>query len=159
MEQQHEVQVQATISMAGGMKLTELTCFERLRHFEDILRPTWTTWSDRTDEMVELLDHPIMPGFGGRLLSHFGTRPERRVVLDALLHLGPGFLQCVAALSDGSFPGMQSPPAGGIAASTLGGNTDACYMWRTGGLAETRRQKIIRSHDADAAASAEQKKT
>jgi len=159
LEQQHEVQAQATVSMAGGMKLTELMCFERLRHFEDIERPTWATWSDRTDEMAELVDHPVMPGFGGRLLSNFGNRPERRAVLDALLHLGPGFLQCVAALSDGSFPGTQSRSTGGIAASTLGGNTDACYMWRTGGLAETRRQEMIRSHEADAASRAEQEKT
>ena len=149
---QHEVHAHTTVKM-DGMTLGSLHCEERRRSLADAGKDSWNEWSDRTAETSELVRQRIMPGLGGRLISMYAERPERRLVLDALLHLAPGFLQCVAALSDGWMGAGKSPPSH----ATLGGMQNACYMWREEGILDRRRQEYAAqlTNDVDASGTAE----
>jgi hypothetical protein len=135
LDRQHEVQARAVIRM-NGLELQTLGCEERSRGFADVGAPSWNQWHDRADELGDLVGERIMPGFGSRLLAKFGQSGERRRLLDALLHLGPGFLQCIAALGDG---GLMLAGGTSSGVEDIGGNRDACYMWRSSGaLGRTR---------------------
>lgn len=141
---QHEVQALARVAM-NGMELQELRCEERRRSNADAGNEGWTTWTDVNAESAELVGHKIMPGLGGRLFSMYAEREERRLVLDALLHLGPGFLQCVAALSDGWISVGESNDSDDSKApshAAMGGMQNACYMWRAEGALDQRRQEF-----------------
>ena len=135
LDRQHEVHALGSVTMAR-MSLASLHCEERQRELSDMTSDRWNEWMARSDELDELLGHRIMPGLGGRLLSLYAERPERRLVLDTLLHVGPGFLQCVAALADGWVGSGRKPPSH----ATLGGMQNACYMWREEGFLDQRRQ-------------------
>ena len=126
---QHEVEAHAIVALAG-MQVRALTCAERVRSQADLGHEAWTRWTPIGDEVQHVVDQPIMPGLGSRLIGALADREERAVALDALLHLGPGFLQCLAALPDGGVLGGTSDSG---AVQQVGGNRDSCYMWRTGG--------------------------
>ncbi|MCA9509974.1 MAG: DUF2889 domain-containing protein [Myxococcota bacterium] len=142
---QHDVRVHARVEM-GGMKLAAVRCAERARTRADFGTARAGAWSERDDEVAALAGERIMPGLGSRLFALYAERPERRHVLDALLHLGPGFLQCIAALWDG--PTSAGGAGGGEGIATVGGMPDACYMWRAGGGLERRRTAYIAEREA-----------
>ena len=81
-------------------------------------------------------------------INRLGDRAEASGVLDALLQLAPGFVQCTPALTDavlGRVAAAQeaatrrSEPADAEARPSLpsflalGGAADSCYMWRRDG--------------------------
>jgi len=138
LEQQHEVQAHAVVAM-DGLRLLALDCNERVRGLGDIGSDGWLHFEDRSEDVATLVGERIMPGLGSRLFGALATAPERRVLLDALLHLGPGFLQSIAPLGEALLgqPGAPPPVAG------VGGNPNACYMWRNGGAMEQRREVML----------------
>ena len=59
-------------------------------------------------------------------------------MLDALLQLAPGFVQCTPALSDRMFDRVKSDDTQSVSHGmprflASGGGTDSCYVWRRGG--------------------------
>jgi hypothetical protein len=79
-----------------------------------------------------------MPGLGTELRGLLGARPEAARMLDALLQLAPGFVQCTPALSDRMFDRLKPSESQGVRHGmprflASGGGTDSCYIWRRGG--------------------------
>jgi hypothetical protein len=136
LDQQHEIQAHARVPLES-LTLASLRCEERTRGLEELGRDAWHEWTDRSDELQDLVGARIIPGLGGKLLAKYAERSERRILQDALLHLGPGFLQCVAALSDGMMASSKPAPVH----AAIGGQTDACYIWRSGGKIAQRVRK------------------
>lgn len=141
---QCEVEAHARVPLAS-MKLAELRCRERARSRADFGTPRASEWRDRDDEVRALEGERIMPGLGSRLFALYAARPERSAVLDALLHLGPGFLQCIAAVWDGP-----SAAGGGEGIASIGGMPNACYMWREQGELARRRSAYVAGRGARA---------
>jgi hypothetical protein len=88
--------------------------------------------------VAELVGLNVMGGLGGEVLRRFaGTRgePETRRLLDVLLNVAPGFIQCMAALTDRWLAGPRSATSGSVGspAFSVGGSADSCYMWRSEG--------------------------
>jgi len=141
---QEEVRVLTVVSMQEMSMLVE--SIEAGERHRDATNVGTAEWVDHSAELASLCSRRIMPGLGGTLFGLFAERPERRLLLDALLQLGPGFLQCFAALSDhwvGKSTGKAAPVA------SMGGLDDACYMWRKGGyLSEKRRLAIEKGGDS-----------
>jgi len=125
LELQEEVRGCARIALEG-FAIESLEAVERRRRQEELAEGRWR---DRAAALEGLRGRRVLPGLGSALFRAFGERPEERLLLDALLHLAPGFVQCVAALTDTSGPRTGPPPA----YATSGGGSDACYMWRRGG--------------------------
>jgi len=136
----HEVRVHADLDLASA-RIQKLAAAERAR------QETWPRdpWVDRSADVAVLVGQPILPGLGSRVLEAF-TRPADRMLAHALLHLAPGFVQCTAVFSELA-PGSAGTEAPGRSraarpAIPIGGYTDSCYMWRTGGpLARLREQR------------------
>lgn len=147
LRRQHEVQAHARIAMSG-LVLDSLDCAERTRTLGDRGSAAWMDFADRSAELAPLVGAPVMPGLGRRLLDLLGGQRERAPMLDALLHLGPGFLQSIAAVGDAALgaPGTLPPVAG------VGGNAGACYMWRHDGAIERKRGAAIVSNEPATAA-------
>lgn len=137
LERQDEVRVHATVDMVDfAMTLHTLEGAERSRGPATMASARWQTHSAA---LAPLVGRRVMPGLGGALFGLLGERSERRLLLDALLHLGPGFLQCIAALSDD----WSERPARGSPVASMGGREDACYMWRSDGVLARRRQRFL----------------
>jgi hypothetical protein len=90
-------------------------------------------WLDRTPEVEDLAGLPLLSGLGSELLRRLGARPELRLLLEALLSLAPGFIQCVPPLLDYRFAAKGKPSPEQARALGIGGLPDSCYMWRRGG--------------------------
>ena len=90
-------------------------------------------FADRSELVRDLVGRPLLGGLGAALVQRFGARPDDAPRLDALLALAPGYVQCVAAVSDLFLPGGAAPSA------SLGAGLDSCFMWRSGGALQTRR--------------------
>jgi len=125
---QTEVRALATLDFATTA-LRELRLEERTRTRAALALP----FEDRSERVRELVGRPLMAGLGAELVTRFGGRPEDAPCLDALLALAPGYVQCVAAVSDLFLPGGPGPSA------SLGARPDSCFMWRSGGALQTRR--------------------
>jgi hypothetical protein len=125
---QTELRVVATLDLATTM-LRELRAEERTRTRAEL---TSVGFSDRSGELQELVGRPLMAGFGAELVRRFAADPASGPLLDALLNLAPGYVQCVAAVRDLFLPG-------GPAAASLGARPDSCFMWRRGGALEAVR--------------------
>ena len=104
--------------------LRALGAEERTRTRDDLHAP----FRDRTAELADLVGRPLMAGFGPALVQRFAGAPADAPLLDLLLNLAPGYIQCVAAVSDLFLPGAGRGDAGG-----LGARPDSCFMWRSGG--------------------------
>jgi hypothetical protein len=79
--------------------------------------------------LSELAGKSFFGGFAGECLARFGSAPEDRPLLDALLQVAPGFLQCMAGMSE-------AWPAASLRSGSFigtGGHPDACYIWRRDG--------------------------
>jgi hypothetical protein len=79
--------------------------------------------------LSELVGTSFFAGFAAQCLARFGAPPEDRPVLDALLQVAPGFLQCMAGMSE-AWPAASLRSGSRIG---TGGHADACYMWRREG--------------------------
>jgi hypothetical protein len=121
-----EVRVLARVELARGMTLSQLQVFERRRNYDEI---ETAAWRDRSEELSPLMGQSVMSGMSRRLLELLGGRREDRPLLDALLSLAPGFIQCLASLSE------SWPAAAKARPDLLGmqGRVGSCHMWREGG--------------------------
>jgi hypothetical protein len=129
----HEVRVLAHVGLAD-LQFQSLEVGERLRTRTTLDAP----WHDRSDQVAGLVGRDIMPGLGTELRGLLGGRPEAARMLDALLQLAPGFVQCTPALSDRMFDRVTAEQAQGVSHGmpkflAAGGGTDSCYIWRQGG--------------------------
>ncbi len=123
-----ELRVSAALDLATTA-LRELRAEERTRTRGALAAP----FRDRSDELRELVGTPLMAGLGAALVRRFGHAPEHALLLEALLNLAPGYVQCVAAVSDLFLPG-------GPSAATLGARPDSCFLWRSGGSLQAGRR-------------------
>lgn len=129
----HEVKTFASVERKR-LTLDRLEVRERERSFETVGS---TQWTDHAALVAPLLGARIIPGLAGRVFGLMGGEPRLRPLLDNLLMLAPGFIQIMAALMDEYYeqreqaddPRQTARPA----VARLGGNTDACYMWRRSG--------------------------
>jgi hypothetical protein len=121
-----EVRLQVTVDLAKGMALRDFTAGERRRDYENLEE---AAWRDRSPELEFLSGQNIMGGLSKRLLEQWGDDAEDRPFLDALLMLAPGFIQCLASLSE------RWPAQAKAKPSLLGvcGRPNSCYMWRNDG--------------------------
>lgn len=129
----HEVRALAEVRLAD-VSFTDLHVSERTRTRDDLSAP----WVDRTAWIESLLGRAVMPGLGSELRRLLGGRPEAARVLDALLQLAPGFVQCTPALADRAFERMAAAPSGGVPTGlprfmAVGGAANSCYIWREEG--------------------------
>jgi hypothetical protein len=123
---QHEARVQAVVDLPNGMALTEVRAAHRRRTLDEIGSADWL---DRSGDLASLEGQNVMAGLGRRLLALLGDRPDDRPFLDALLSLAPGFIQCLASLSEEwVLKAKDSPTLLGVH-----GRFGTCYMWRVGG--------------------------
>ena len=143
---QHEVHVHGRVDL-GAMVFTALDAAERVRTGETLADDVWT---ERGSELSELVGFSALRGLSRELFRRFGGNPERAMLLDALLNLAPGMIQCLAAtsgrwiarLADAGRSGSSAAAAGGMA---MGGFPDSCYMWRSGGPLQRAREKATQS--------------
>jgi hypothetical protein len=135
---QHEVRVLADLDMAR-VSIAGLVARERARTRDTLASAPWRELSSRVAAFV---GRPIMPGLGGALRAGLADQPDAHRLLDALLQLAPGFVQCTPALTDRLIAQLGQGPSGATPAPdrrvlpdflALGGATDSCYMWRAGG--------------------------
>ena len=129
----HEVRTFASVDRTR-FTLERLEVRERQRSFENVGRATWT---DHASLVSSLVGARIIPGMAGRVFKLMGGDPQLRPVLDNLLMFAPGFIQIMAARMDDYFEQREQAdgpdPIQRPAIANLGGNPDACYMWRRGG--------------------------
>lgn len=130
---QHEVRVLAHVRLAD-LSFVSLEAGERTRTRETLD----AAWVDRTPRIASLVGRSVMPGLGTHLRGLFGDDPEAARLLDALLQVAPGFVQCTPALSDRMFDHLSAKETGGVSHGmprflASGGGADSCYIWRQGG--------------------------
>ncbi|MBJ20495.1 MAG: DUF2889 domain-containing protein [bacterium] len=129
----HEVKTFASIDRKR-FTLVRLEIRERERNHEDVGHAQWI---DRTELVSSLTGARIIPGMAGRVFKLLGGETRYRPILDNLLMFAPAFLQVTAALMDEYFENREKAGnrKAGIkpAVTDLGGNSDSCYMWRSGG--------------------------
>jgi hypothetical protein len=135
----HDVRVLGRVRLAD-MQLESLDAAERRRTLADVATAPWVA---RTDDVAALAGAPALGGLAGRCFEAFGQSPDDATLLDTLLQLAPGLIQCLAALSN-RILGMMTAPADQRPAEmpkelSVGGFPDSCYMWRAdGSMARTR---------------------
>ncbi len=126
---QTEVRVQGTLSLQG-MQISDVFIEERRRTLETLDSAPWRPRPDRT-AFVE--GERLSAGISSRLVQAFGTPGDDRPLLDTLLMLAPATIQCLASYRD------SWTQLGGSKLAETGGHADSCYMWRTGGALQARR--------------------
>jgi hypothetical protein len=136
---QDEVRAVASVALEG-LAIQELVARQRTRTRETL---GTAGWSDLGPELAQLRGRPIMPGLGKELRRRLGPRPELRLLLDALVQLAPGFVQCMPALSDRMLSRFAAAGPASLSADAprpplpaflaFGGAADSCYMWRREG--------------------------
>ncbi len=125
---QFEVRILVEIDM-NTASIKRVTAAKRRRNAEDI---QGARWEDLNHVVADLAGLGIMSGMSATLLRRFGERPSDGPLLDALLNLVPGLIQCIGSMSENHPVSAQNNP------SLLGMGKDApvedaCYMWRKGG--------------------------
>jgi hypothetical protein len=133
-----EVRVLARVEMEGP-RLAGLRAGARSRTPGDP-----GAWRDLARELEGLAGLPLLGGLGAELVRRLGARPELRLLLDALLNVAPGFIQCAPPLLDPIFAGAGGGARAASAASALGigGLPDSCYMWRRDGVLAGARGRL-----------------
>jgi hypothetical protein len=144
---QHEVRVLARVEEAT-MRLRDLDAAERQRSRETL---TTAPWRSRRDDLAPFVGEGALAGLARSLLARFAGHPADRPLLDALLNLAPGLIQCMAALSNRlveHMAGRRLVEAAAISRTFgVGGQPDSCYMWRRGGPMEATRTAAVAPHD------------
>jgi hypothetical protein len=132
LESSHEWKILTTIERKR-FQIEAISAAERQRGFDNLGTAEWTA---HDESVAALRDAPVIPGLAARVFAGFSADGPQAPLRDALLQLAPGFIQIVAALMDDYFQeraraeGDASAPKSEV--SSLGGNTDSCYMWRQG---------------------------
>jgi hypothetical protein len=120
---QTEARTAAAIDIATTA-IRALSAEQRTRTRDDLAVP----FRARSGELAELVGRPLMAGFGPAVVAKLAADPADAPLLDALLNLAPGYVQCVAAVTDLFIgTGRRTSAAG------LGARPDSCFMWRSGG--------------------------
>jgi hypothetical protein len=132
---QREVRVLVTVDISE-LRIVELTAGERERTYATLGSATWKSHDAKIEGLV---GRPILPGLGTELRRRLSDDPEAVLLLDAMLQLAPGFVQCTPALTDrmlerfgrGRAEGGEKPRIPSFLA--MGGATNSCYVWREDG--------------------------
>jgi len=132
LESSHEWKLLATVERKR-FHVEQIVASERERSFETL---GTAEWHSHDGIVAPIAGAPIIPGLAGRIFRIFRGEQGLEPLRDALLQLAPGFIQIVAALMDDYFKERAQAPEGSDAArpevSSLGGNSNSCYMWRDG---------------------------
>jgi hypothetical protein len=137
---QHDARAYAQVARPT-LKISELSAAQRERDCATIHSAQWQSLDA---EVSGLVGSAVMGGLAGQMFSCFGARPERRLLLDCLLQLAPGYIQTMAAVMErwyvpsGRSMRMQSPD-GEPSVGSVGGTPDSCYIWRSGGPMSAQR--------------------
>ena len=132
---QHEARVLADLDLSN-LRVLDLAALERDRSFATMGE---AGWRDEVEKVSALIGRPVLPGFGKAVREHLGGDPGSRQLVDALVQIAPGFVQCTPALSDRMLQAAARERAQGQASAggrkipdfmTSGGGMNACYMWR-----------------------------
>jgi hypothetical protein len=130
-----EARAVATVRLQD-VSIATLRAWERDRGPETIAA---TEWIPREDEVRDLVGRAIMPGLGTELRKRLGGRHQTALLLDTLLQLAPGFVQCTPTLAEDLFVRLSGRKKGGGQRPSLpaflgaGGAANSCYIWREGG--------------------------
>jgi hypothetical protein len=128
-----EIRAVARIAMAN-MTLAGIEAAERRRTRAELESAVWV---DRTPALAPLAGLRLASGVGGALVRRYGGDPDARPLLDLLLQLTPGLLQCMAALSE-RWPLLATQNTSTMG---MGGIPDSCFMWRRGGALDQAREE------------------
>jgi hypothetical protein len=139
---QREIRIEASIDL-GVMQIREIAAGERRSDqasFDD------APWEPRDVSFLE--GHSALAGMARTLFAKLEDRPEQRPLLDALLNLAPGVIQCIPALTSHWKRWRESARADGTGSGPSmmagGGMMDSCYMWRRGGFMSARMADVMR---------------
>jgi hypothetical protein len=159
LERQRELRLAARVGV-DKIRIEALRAAERERSGADLAAGQWRSLDG---DVAPLVGRSVASGLARELLARFGDRPDRQLLLDALLHLGPAVVQCTPALVDfvigagaaapsgrASGEGAAKPaPAGAPAgartlsgAILMGGFPDSCFMWRKDGVLARGRERV-----------------
>jgi len=116
------------------LRLVSVRAAERRRGLEDLEHAAWRDLAGRLEGLEGLA---LRAGVSAELLRHQGDPGEERPLLEVLLHLTPAAFQCLATL-DEHRPLSSARQLGVVG---MGGPPGSCYMWRTGGALDARRQR------------------
>lgn len=139
---QYEVRVLARVD-EKTFCLCGLEAADRERSRETL---SSAAWRSRRDAVAPLIGESALAGLARTLLARLGNEPADRPLLDALLNLAPGLIQCMAALTNrmlGRMAGRTAAEAAEFSRSVgIGGQRDSCYMWRAGGALDASRSRL-----------------
>lgn len=138
LELSHEVKTFSSITRKR-FEIERLAIRERKRSAETLIT---SEWDDHSGHFAELVGTPLIPGLAKRIFTLTKGDPALRAVEDNLLMFAPGFVQVLAALMEAYSEERAREAADSGSApdiSSIGGNTDSCYMWRRGGAIEKAR--------------------
>src|SRR5262249_44972001 len=113
--------------------VTRIAAADRRRGPEDV---AGGPWRERADAVGWLVGERLGPGITPTLLERFGGAPEDRPLLDVLVNLAPGGIQCLAAMSETWQAGARGAPS----VIGMGGLPDSCWMWRRDGVLSRTRE-------------------
>ncbi len=131
---QHDVRVHGRVDF-GNMSFASLDAAARTREGAGA---GFSDWHSVGDALEPLVGGSALGGLSARLFALLGQKPEAAPVLDALLQLGPGLMQCLAATSGRWLAHTDASPAPGGTSAASTPNPGSrfspnCYMWREGG--------------------------
>ncbi|MAE94659.1 MAG: hypothetical protein CL910_08370 [Deltaproteobacteria bacterium] len=141
---QHEVHVHGRVDL-GPLVFTAIDAAERIRTGETLFEEAW---SERSAEVSSLVGFSALRGLSGELFRLLGADADRAMLLDALLNVAPGLIQCLAATSGRWMARMAEAMRRGSARPVLaeaggmasGGFPDSCFMWRSEGPLQKARE-------------------
>lgn len=134
LRRQHEIAAAIEVGVPDRL-IRGATLRERIRPEEDLANPDFR---DRSGDLIDLHDQPILGGAGKRIYARFGADPDDAPLLDLMLQIPVGFIQSLPPLAEPMFvhqltskdrPGR----AGEAPKRARKGMGNACYMWRDGG--------------------------
>jgi len=138
---QFEVRILAEIDM-NTMTIKSISAAKRRRDVEDI---AGARWQDLSEAVADLQGLGLMSGMNTVLLRRFGDQLSHRPLLDALLNLTPGIIQCIGSMSeDYALAAQENQSLLGM--GKTGPVEDACYMWRKGGALIQLREREDMEH-------------
>ena len=138
LDEHRELVIETGVDL-DAMRLHGLAARERTRSLEALVD---APWHDHGPALAPFEGGSALAGLAGRLFGAFGEEPGQRFLLDGMLQLAPGLIQCLASLSNR----LLAQLAGGRAVRgredlppelSVGGQPDSCYMWRRDGFLGT----------------------
>ncbi len=128
-----EVRISALADIKNEMTISSPAAYVRTRDYAGLEEAEFV---DQSDAVAFLNGQSMMRGISKRVLDAFPSGAGNDPLRDALLMMAPGFVQCLASLSE------QWPKAAKATPSLLGvcGRDNSCYMWRDGGPVRSANQ-------------------